>query len=137
MHHTTQEQDEAIAARCGHYDSMDMLTSPHGGHLVVVAVQDGTHVCQVCGEPFEAFGERALVEVKTAGATVPTALHARCRTGRPGGRRAFFFDDALASPRALLKAMAGRKALEMSKRALAYANHLADVAKESAKKVVL
>ncbi len=34
-------------------DDMDMIMSPHGGHLVCVAMKSGVHVCWACCEPFD------------------------------------------------------------------------------------
>lgn len=34
-------------------DDMDMIMSPHGGHLVCVAMKSGCHVCWACCEPFD------------------------------------------------------------------------------------
>lgn len=130
----TETQNEIIAENAAVFDSMDMVTSPHGGHLVIVSVRDGMHVCQLCGEPFEAMGPKAAVEKKPPHATVPVLMHPGCPVS---GRRRGFVSAALSSPRALVKAMAGANALKSAKRVLAGANHLAEIVKESAKKIVL
>lgn len=122
--------DDIIADGCASLEGMDLITSPNGGHLVVVAISDGRYVCQGCGEPFEAEGSKRLVEVRTAGATVPVALHAGCSSGPQ--RRIF---GAL-TERGLSKAMAGVRQLKVAKRAIAYSNHLAEVAKSADRKII-
>ncbi|MGL4255614.1 MAG: hypothetical protein ACRCSL_04715 [Microbacterium sp.] len=71
-----------------HLDDMDMIQSPHGGHLVVVAQKRDSsgmllHVCWACGEPFEP-EHRALagVEKTPPGGTVPVLLHRKCNEER-------------------------------------------------------
>ena len=65
-------------------DDIDMVYSkkevgPYGPVLVVVAMRQGQHVCQQCGEGFEEHGKRELrpEEVKVGG-PVPVLLHAGC-----------------------------------------------------------
>lgn len=71
-----------------HLDEMDMIYSPHGGHIVVVAQKRDSsgmlqHVCWACGEPFEP-EHRALagVEKTPPGGTVPILLHRKCNEER-------------------------------------------------------
>lgn len=63
---------------------MDTITSPHGGHLVVVAQSRDSsgmleYVCWACTEPFEPENrDLAGVEKISPGGTVPVLLHRRC-----------------------------------------------------------
>lgn len=81
--------EEVVKARgTNHLDDMDMIHSPYGGHLVVVAQHRDSsgmlvHVCWACGEPFEP-EDRALagVEKTPPGGTVPVLLHRKCNEAR-------------------------------------------------------
>ena len=123
--------DDIIADGCANLDGVDLITSPNGGHLVVVSVSNGTHVCQGCGEPFEPRGDKSLVESRIGGATVPVAMHAGCVLGP--AKKHFF---AALTERGLAKAMAGVRKLREAKRILAGANHLAEIAQESKGRIV-
>jgi hypothetical protein len=71
-----------------HLDDMDLIHSPFGGHIVVVAQKRDSsgmlaHVCWACGEPFEP-EHRSLagVEKVAPGGTVPVLLHRKCKEER-------------------------------------------------------
>ena len=77
--------DEQRAKGAGSFDDMDMIYSPHGGHIVVVAQKRDSggmlqHVCWACGELFEPDRNPDLagVEKVQPGGTVPILLHRRC-----------------------------------------------------------
>jgi hypothetical protein len=79
-----RDGDMQRAESAVYMDDIDMVPSekeigPWGPILVVVALRDGKHVCQQCGEPFSR--EKPHLrgkEVKTKGATVPIMLHEGC-----------------------------------------------------------
>lgn len=81
--------EEVMKARgTNHLDDMDMIQSPFGGHLVVVAQKRDSsgmlvHVCWACGEPFEP-EHRALagVEKTPPGGPTPILLHRKCKEER-------------------------------------------------------
>ena len=60
-------------------DDLDMIVSPHGGHLVPVAMKDGVHVCWGCGEPFDETDRKlSLIEMRPPGSVVPVGMHRMC-----------------------------------------------------------
>lgn len=70
-------------------DDFDMVMSPFGGHLVVVAMKNGVHVCWQCGEQYDPNDHKlAMVEKRTPGATVPCGVHRKCVAG-PSTRKSF------------------------------------------------
>lgn len=79
-----KSDDLEDAKKYTYLDDFDMIVSPHGGHLVPVAMKHGVHVCWQCGEPFEPEDRKlALVEKLTPGATVPVGVHRKCIAGAP------------------------------------------------------
>jgi hypothetical protein len=77
--------DEHLAVGATYMDDIDLIMSPNGGHLVVVAVKKGRHVCQQCGDGFDHSVARSRpVEVCLAPGSPPVLLHAGCQT--PGIR---------------------------------------------------
>lgn len=46
-----ETRDDRLAKVAG--DDIDLVTSPIDGHLVVVCMRDGVHVCGLCLEMFE------------------------------------------------------------------------------------
>lgn len=58
---------------------LDMIQSPRDGTLVPVVMHHGVHVCWGCFEPFdESVPKLRLTEIRTPGATVRVAVHAKC-----------------------------------------------------------
>jgi len=67
---------------------LDMIQSPHGGHLVPVVLHHGIHVCWGCMEPFDPMiQELRLVEMRPPGSAVPVAIHMKC--ANPNNRKIF------------------------------------------------
>lgn len=65
----------------GHaFDDIDMLLSERDGSLLPVAVRDGVHVCQQCGEQFvkDPASPLRMVEFSCGGHGVRIGIHARC-----------------------------------------------------------
>lgn len=127
----SKELNDSAMMRAATFDGMDMVTSPHGGHLVVVSVSDGVHVCQRCGEPFdeEGFDRRwRMVEMKNdQDATVPIGVHAKCVNAK----------TQFSVGTELRKVAAGvREKLKLAK-VLKAADRLAEIAAEGAKKIVM
>ena len=74
-----RDEDERLAEGATHMDDIDMVLSPIDGALVVVAVKNGQHVCQICGGPFDEEDPRFKAqEVKMGGTRM--LLHGRCHT---------------------------------------------------------
>jgi len=74
-----RDEDERLAEGATHMDDIDMILSPVDGALVVVAVKQGQHVCQICGGPFNEEDPRFRgQEVKMGGTRM--LLHGRCHT---------------------------------------------------------
>lgn len=119
---------EAELMKAATFDAMDMILSPHGGHLVVVAQQAGTTVCWQCGEPFDENDRRLrLVEKKNdRDATVPVGVHAKCFNPST----VFSIGDQLR------RVAAGIREKTKLAKVLNAADRLANIAAESAKKIV-
>lgn len=111
------------------FDDMDMIPSPNGGHIVVVAVSHGVHVCWQCGEPFdEADRRKRMVEKKNdRDASVPCGVHATC-FNRPA---------QVSVGVELRKVAAGIREKVKIGRVLAVSERIAKAALEGAKKIVL
>lgn len=125
----SNDLNEAALMKAATFDGMDMVISPNGGHLVVVAVQDGVHVCQQCGEPFDEHDRRyRMVEKKNElDASVPIGVHAKCFSPR----RQFSVGVELR------KMAAGIAEKTRLAKVLNAADRLASIATESAKKIVM
>jgi hypothetical protein len=123
-----KELNEAALQKAATFDAMDMVISPNGGHLVVVAVQDGVHVCQQCGEPFDEHDRRwRMVEKKNdIDATVPVGVHAKCFNPR----------QQYSVGVELRKMAAGIAEKTKLAKVLNVADRLAGIAAEGAKKIV-
>lgn len=77
-----RDGDDQRAANAKHLDDIDMIISKSDGALVVVAVHNGVHVCQQCGEPFnEEIPKLRGAEMRTTGGRV--LLHAKCLNPSP------------------------------------------------------
>lgn len=124
-----KQLDEAALMKAATFDSMDMVCSPHGGHLVVVAVDSGVHVCWECGDPFDESDRRwAMIEKKNdLDAHVPVGVHLKCF--RP--KQQFSVGVTLS------KVAAGIREKRMLAKVLAGADRIASAALEGAKKVIL
>lgn len=111
------------------FDGMDMVISPNGGHLVVVAVQNGAKVCWQCGVPFDENDRRfRLVEkLNDVDTTVPVGVHAKC------------VDPAVSVSigTSLRKVAAGIREKVKLSRVLNAADRIAVIASENAKKIVM
>jgi len=71
--------DEHLAVGATYMDDIDLITSPRDGLLVMVAVKAGRHVCQQCGDGFDAADRRLRsVEVSLAPGSPRILLHAKC-----------------------------------------------------------
>lgn len=74
-------RESALDSIKGHaFDDIDMLLSKRDGSLVPVAVRDGVHVCQQCGEQFvdDPASPLRLVEFNCGGHGVRIGIHAKC-----------------------------------------------------------
>lgn len=111
------------------FDSMDHVHSPNGGHIVVVAVSHGVHVCWQCGEPFDEGDRRfRLVEKKNdIDTSVPCGVHAQCFNRAP----------QVSVGVQLRKVAAGIREKVKVARVLAFSERIANAAVEGAKKIVL
>lgn len=83
-----RSEEEQLAKGATFLDDMDMVISPHGGHLVPVAMKNGVHVCWGCGEPFNPANDKLRMVEKFTGGTVPVGVHAKCVS--PSKRRPSF-----------------------------------------------
>lgn len=121
--------NEAALMKAATFDNMDMVISPAGGHLVVVAVSSGVHVCWQCGEPFDESDRRwAMIEKKNdIDSHVPVGVHLKC----------FRPKQQFSVGVQLRKVAAGIKAKQLLARVLAGADRIANAALEGAKKVIL
>lgn len=73
--------DETLAVGATHLDDIDLVVSPRDNLLVIVAVKNGRHVCQQCGELFaEADFHLRPVEVLLYPGSPRVMLHAKCQS---------------------------------------------------------
>lgn len=124
----TQSNDALMKAAA--FDHMDMIHSPDGGHIVVVAVSHGVHVCWQCGEPFDEGDRRfRMIEKRNdMDAAVPCGVHAACFSGAK---------IQVSVGTELRKVAAGIREKVKLTRVLAYSERIAQAALEGAKKIVL
>lgn len=74
-----RDEEQKIAEQSSHMDDVDLIMSPIDGKLVIVAMQEGHHVCQRCGDLFDN-ADPGLQGVEVHFDQARVLLHARCRT---------------------------------------------------------
>lgn len=121
--------EEAALERAALFDDFDHVYAPGDGHIVVVAVSDGVHVCWQCGEPFDEHdrAHRMVEKLNDRNTTVPCGVHAKCFSGAP---------KTLFSFMSVTKIAAGIREKRVLARSLAYADRIATAALEGAKKII-
>lgn len=73
--------DEVLRCRgiSNHLDDIDMVYAPGDGHIIVVAVSQGCHVCWGCGEPFNPnVPALTMLEKRVDNGAVPVGIHYKC-----------------------------------------------------------
>lgn len=116
-----RDEEQRIAEQSAHMDDVDLIMSPIDNKLVVVAMREGQHVCQRCGEHFDP-ADPGLRGVEVHFDQARVLLHARCREG---SSRIQVFQN-------LEGVQVRRRIAQMAKRTQA----VADAAEEGEKKLI-
>jgi hypothetical protein len=123
-----QQMSEEALMKAAVFDRMDFEHDPDTGHIIVVAKHAGVTVCWECGDPFNpAIPKLALCQKKPFDSSVPVGVHYKCFN---------VVKSTASSSRGVTKVAAGLNAKRVAVRALAFADHLAGIAKGSAKKII-